>query len=124
MGADVTGRYFKAVLLDMEGDVGGAAVVLEARRCRQYGSSSWSMALRLLRVSGVSSVRYWVGSTTSAFTAARSSSASYTQPFGSDGRVNSEPFCDDIGDFSAVIVGRQNWSSIFVVFKGIEDASC
>jgi hypothetical protein len=124
MGVDVTGRYFTAVFLDTEGDEGGAAVVLKAWRCRRYGSSSWSTALRLLRVSGASSVRYWAGSTTSAFTAARSSSALYTQPFGSDGRVDSKPLCDDVGDFSAVIVGRRNRSGIFVVFKGIEDASC
>jgi hypothetical protein len=124
MGADVTGRYFTAVLLDTEGDERGASVVLEAQRCQRYGSSSWSTALCLLRVSGTSSVRYWVGLTTSAFTVARSSSASYTQPFGSDGRVNSEPFCDDAGDFSAVIVGRRNRSGIFVVFEDIEDASC
>jgi hypothetical protein len=68
MGTDVTGWYFAAVLLDTEGDEGGAAIVLEARRCWRYGSSSWSTALCLLRVSGAASVRYWSGSTTSAVT--------------------------------------------------------
>jgi hypothetical protein len=124
MGVDVTGRYFTAVLLDMEGDEGGAAVVLKAWWCRRYGSSSWSTALRLLRVSGASSVRYWSGSTTSALTSTLTSSASYTQPFGSNGRVDSEPCCDDVGDFLAVIVGQRNWSGIFVVFEGVKDASC
>jgi hypothetical protein len=124
MGADVTGWCFTAVLLDTEGDEGGAAVMLKARRCRRCRSSSWSTALRLLWVSGASIVRYWSGSTTSALTSALTSSASYTQPFGSNGRVDSEPFCDDVGDFLAVIVGRRNRSSIFVVFKGVEDASC
>jgi hypothetical protein len=124
MGTDVTGWYFAAVLLDTEGDEGGAAIVLEARRCWRYGSSSWSTALCLLRVSGAASVRYWSGSTTSALTSALTSSASYTQPFGSNSRVDSEPFCNDVGDFLAIIVGRRNRSGIFVVFKGVEDASC
>jgi hypothetical protein len=56
MGLDVVCRYFMAVLLDMEGDIGGASVVLKARRCQQYGLSVWLVALRLLRVSGVVSV--------------------------------------------------------------------
>jgi hypothetical protein len=122
--ADVTGWYFTAVFLDTEWDECGTAVVLKARQCRQYGSSSWSMALHLLRVSSTSIVRYWVGLTTLAFTAVHSSSASYTQPFGSNGRVDSKPLCNNVGDFSAVIVGRRKQSGIFVTFKGIKDASC
>jgi hypothetical protein len=78
----------------------------------------------LRRVRGASSIRYWSGSTTSALTSALTSSASYTQPFGSNGQVDSEPFCDDVGDFLAVIVGRRNRSGIFVVFEGVEDVSC
>jgi hypothetical protein len=124
MGPDVVGRCLTAIFLDTEGDECGATVVLKARRCWRYGSSSWSMALCLLRVSGASSIRYRVGSTTSTFTSVRTSSTSYTQPFSSDGWVDPEPLCDDIGNFSAIIVGRRKWSSIFVVFKGVEDASC
>jgi hypothetical protein len=52
------------------------------------------------------------------------SSASYTQPFSSDVRVKSKSRCDDFGNFSAIVVGWRNWSGIFVVFKGVEEASC
>jgi hypothetical protein len=48
MGPDVTCGYFSAVLLDMEGDVSGATVMLKARRCRRCGLSSWLTALHLL----------------------------------------------------------------------------
>jgi hypothetical protein len=48
MGPDVTCRYFTAVLLDTEGDVSGAVVMLKARRCWRCGLSSWLTALRLL----------------------------------------------------------------------------
>jgi hypothetical protein len=122
--ADVSSWRFTAVFLETEWDVGGSTVMFKAQRCQRHGSSSCSAALHLLRVSGASSIRYWAGSTTSTFTVACSSSASYTQPFGSDDWVNSEPLCDDVGNFLAVIVGWRNRSGIFVVFKGVEDVSC
>jgi hypothetical protein len=50
-------QYFMAVLLDMEGDEGRAAVVLKAQWSWGYGSWRWLLARRLLRVSGVLRLR-------------------------------------------------------------------
>jgi hypothetical protein len=57
MGPDVLCWYLLAVLLDVEGDVSRAAVVLEALRGRGYGLWSQSATQRLLHVSGASWLR-------------------------------------------------------------------
>jgi hypothetical protein len=99
-------------------------VMLKARRCQRCGSSSCLTALCLLRVRGASSIRYWLGSTTSSLTSALTFSTLYTQPFGSDGGINPEALRNDFGDFSAVVVGWRNRRGIFIVFKGVEESSC
>jgi hypothetical protein len=124
MGPDITRRYFMAIFLDTEWDKGGSSVVFKTRRRWGYESPSCSVAWRLLRVRGASSIRYRPGSTTSSLTLVLTSSTSYTQPFGSDGGVNPKSFCDDVSELPAIVIGWRNRSGIFVVFKGIEDASC
>jgi hypothetical protein len=114
-----------AVLLDVEGNVCGASVMLEALWCQRCGSSSWFMDLSLLRVSGVSGIRYWLGSVTSALTSAPTSLVAYTQPFGSDIRRDTEAFCDDSRELLPIVVGWQNLSGILVVlFETVDEASC
>jgi hypothetical protein len=78
----------------------------------------------LLRVSGVSSIWYRLGSTTLASTLTPTSSVAYTQPFGNNGLLESKTFGDDARDFVSEIVGWRNRSGIFVDFKGVEDVSC
>jgi hypothetical protein len=80
--------------------------------------------LRLLRVSGASSIWYPLGSITSASTLTSTSSGTYTQPFGSDGRVDAETFGDDMRELVCVTVGWRNRSGILVFFEGIEEATC
>jgi hypothetical protein len=57
--------------------------------------------LRLLRVSGASSIWYRLGSVTSAST----SSGTYTQPFSSDDGVDAEALRDDVRNFFSVVMG-------------------
>jgi hypothetical protein len=52
------------------------------------------------------------------------SSIAYTQPFGSDGFLNPKSFGNDSGNLFSVVTGRRNCSGIFIVFKGIEEATC
>jgi hypothetical protein len=80
--------------------------------------------LRLLRVSGASSIWYRLGSVTSASTLTSTSSGTYTQPFGSDGGIDAETLCDDARKLVCLVVGWRNRSGILVVFKGIEEATC
>jgi hypothetical protein len=120
---DVTSQCFTTVLLDAEGDVSGALIMLEACQYRRYGSPSWSACLCLLRVSGVSRVRYWLGSTTLALTSALASPTSYTQPFGSDSRGDTESFCDNLGELLAVVIGWRNLNGILtILFKAVDEA--
>jgi hypothetical protein len=128
MGPDIPRWRFAAVVLDTEWDIGRASVMFEARWCRRYGSCRWSSSIsrirRLWRVSGASSIWYLPGSTTSALTPTVTSSASYTQPFGNDGVVESESLSDDARDFFAVVVRWRNLNGILVVFEGVDEVSC
>jgi hypothetical protein len=124
MSADVTHWRFTAVLVaDTEWNECRASVMFEA--VGYWGSgSTGSSVLRLLQVSGASSVRYLLGSVTSTLTTALTSSGTYTQPLGSDGFFDPEAFSDDARELLAVVVGRRNCSGIFVVFEGAEEVSC
>jgi hypothetical protein len=114
-----------AVLLDVEGNVCRASVMLEALQCRQCGSSSWLTDLSLLWVSGASGIRYWLGLVTSALTSAPTSSVAYTQPFSSDVRRDTEAFCDDLCELLPVVIGWRILSGILVVlFETVDEASC
>jgi hypothetical protein len=128
MGPDIPRRCFTAVVLDAEWDESGTPIVFEARRCWRYGSCSWASSTsrirRLRRVSGASSIWYLPGSTTSALTPTATSSASYTQPFGNDGVIDSESLSDDTRDLIAVVVDWRNLSGILVVFEGADEVSC
>jgi hypothetical protein len=125
MGPDITRRCFTAMLVsDTEGDIGRASIVFEAGRDWGCNSSGGPRALRLLRVSGASSIWYRLGSVTSASTLTSTSSGTYTQPFGSDGLVDAEALCDDSCDLFSVVVGWRNRSGILVVFEGIDEVSC
>jgi hypothetical protein len=117
-------RFTAIVIVDTEGDIGRASVMFEARWNWQYGSSNWSIDLRLLCISRTLSVRYWLGSVTLALTSVLTSSAMYTQPFGSDSQVNTKSLGDDTGNFPSVVVGWWNHSGIFMVFKGINEVTC
>jgi hypothetical protein len=83
-----------------------------------------SGALRLLQVSRASIVRYRSGSATLALTSVLTSSGAYTQPLGSDGFFNPEALSDDVRKLSAIVVGWQNRSGIFVVFEGVDEVTC
>jgi hypothetical protein len=99
--------------------------MLEALQCQQCGSSSWSASPRLPQVSGVSGLRYRLGSATSALTSALASATSYTQPFGSFGMGNAESLGDDMGEFISVVICWQNLSGILVVLlETVNEASC
>jgi hypothetical protein len=125
VGADVTRRRFAAVLVAYtEGDEGQASIVFEAGWDWGCNSSGASMALRLLRVSGASSIWYRLGSVTSASTLTSTSSGTYTQPFGSDGGINAEALRDDARELFSLVVGWWNRSGILVVFEGIKEATC
>jgi hypothetical protein len=80
--------------------------------------------LRLLCMSGASSIRYRLGSITSASTLTSTSSGTYTQPFGSGGGVDTKALCDETRDFFAIVVDWWNRSGILVVFEGSDEASC
>jgi hypothetical protein len=124
VGADVMRRRFTAVLVpDAEWYVSRASVVFEA--CQDWGhdSSGGPRALHLL-LRGASSIWYLLGSITSASTLTSTSSGTYTQPFGSDGMVDSEAVGDNAGNFFPVIVDWRNRSGILVVFEGIDEATC
>jgi hypothetical protein len=122
---DVSSRHFTAVLLNTEGDEGRASVMLEARRCRRSGSSSWLTLLSWLWVSGASGIRYLLGSVTSALTSVLTSSVAYTQPFGSDVRRNAKSFGDDLRELLSIAIGWRNLSSILVVLlEAVDKASC
>jgi hypothetical protein len=124
MSPDVMCRCFTAILLEVEGDVGRALIVLEAWWCWQYRSSRRSTALHLLQVRGASSVRYQLGSITLALTSASTPSTTYTQPFGSNGVVDAKSFGNNVHDLPAVVIGWWNRSGIFVIFQGVEESSC
>jgi hypothetical protein len=111
------------LISDAEWNECRASVMFETRGYRGGGSDG-SSALRLLRVSGASSVWYRSGSATSTLTAVLTSSSMYTQPFGSNGLFDPEAFGDDACELSAVVVWWQNLSSIFVVFKGVDEVTC
>jgi hypothetical protein len=124
VGADVTCRRFTAMLVpDAEWNKGRASIVLEAGWDWRCDSSGGPRALHLL-LRGASSIRYWLGSITSASTLTSTSSDTYTHPFGNDGLLNSETLRDDACDFFSVIVGWRNRIGILVVFKGIDEATC
>jgi hypothetical protein len=125
MGADVTRRRFAAVLVaDTEWNESRASIVFEAGGDWRLNSSGGPRALRLLCVSGASSIWYRLWSVTSASTLTSTSSGTYTQPFGSDGVVNAETLGDDARKLFGLAVGWRNWSGILVVFEGIEEATC
>jgi hypothetical protein len=125
VGADVTRRRFTAVFVsDAEGDESQASIVFEAGWDWGCNSSGGPRALRLLRVSGVPSIWYWLGSVTSASTLTSTSSGTYTQPFGSDGGVDAKALRDDARKLVCFAVGWRNWSGILVDFKGIKEATC
>jgi hypothetical protein len=125
VSSDVTSWCFATVLLDAKWDVGGASIMLEARQYQRYRSPSWSMCQHLLRVRGVSIIRYLLGSTTLALTSVLTSPTSYTQPFGSDGRGNAESFGNDLGELPTVVVGLRNLNGILtVLLKAVDEASC
>jgi hypothetical protein len=122
---DVMSQCFTAVLLDMEGDIGGASVMLKACWCWRCGLSSWSTLLHLLQVNGASSIRYWLGLITSALTSMLTPLASYTQPFGSDGWSDAKSFCNDVGELRTVVIGWRNLIGIFtVLLEAVDKASC
>jgi hypothetical protein len=106
VGTDVTRRCFTAVFIsDTEWDIGRTSIVLEACWDWRGSSSGGPRALRLLCVSGVSSIWYRLGSITSASTLTSTSSGTYTQPFGNDGLLESEAIRDDTHDLLSIIVG-------------------
>jgi hypothetical protein len=98
--------------------------VFEAVRDWRGNSSGGPRALRLLRMSGASSIRYRLGSVTLASTLTSTSSGTYTQPFGSNVGIDAESLCDDARDLFAVVVDWRNRSGILVVFEGIDEATC
>jgi hypothetical protein len=125
VGADVTRRRFAAVLVsDTEWNESRASIVFEAGWDWGCNSSGGPRALRLLRVSGASSIWYRLGSVTSASTLTSTSLGTYTQPFGSDGGLDAETFRDDARELVCCSVGWRNRSGILVVFEGIEEATC
>jgi hypothetical protein len=118
-------QRFTAVLVsDTERDEGGASIVLEAGRDWGLDSSGGRRALRLLRVSGASSIWYCLGSVTSASALTSTSLGTYTQPFGSDVLLEPEALRDDAHKFFSVVVGWRNRSGILVVFEGVEEITC
>jgi hypothetical protein len=83
------------------------------------------MLLSWLRVSGASGIRYWLGSATSALTAAPTSSIAYTQPFGSDVRRDTESFGNNPRELLSIVIGWRNRRGILVVLvKAVDEASC
>jgi hypothetical protein len=124
VSSDITRRRLAAVVLDTEWDESRASIMFEAGGDWGCNSSGGPRALRLLRVSGASSIWYCLWSVTSASTLTSTSSGTYTQPFGSDGGVDTEALCDDARELVCAAVGWRNRSGILVFFEGIEEATC